>query len=251
MQAHKLIHAYTPADNQASNKKLSPKERQAVIELLTLSFNKDQLGSITIASELLASYKQGYIDEATCLASLVSSSFFSLISKEAFIKAFAPKDEPALINLELQDIWQAIRSYVGPIAQQAKPYNSTLSILASLTQEAKEEISASLLEDIRVIRGAHANKVANLKQAAQESIKEALVSQGINKAEEEKKLTYFKELKAAKEKGKWIDIEEQEARGWTQEQQNEYENAALAYAANSKKEFKKEDLDKWGADWLS
>ncbi len=237
MQASKVIHAYTQAASQQPGKKLSPQERQAVLEVLLLTFNKGQLGSITKASEILACYKEGKLDEAATLASLAATNFFSLISKEAFLKAF--KEEPMPTTLELQDIWQVIRATVTPLASQA---NSTLSILASLADTVKQDISASILEDLAVIKGAHAYKVASIKEAAKAAIQEEMVNKGLTKATQAQESSFAKALKAAREKGKWIDTEEQEALGWTEEQSNEFMDAYMAYSRRTEA-FKLADKD--------
>lgn len=237
MQASKVIHSYTHSANQQANKKLSPQERQAVLEVLLLTFNKGQLGAITKASELLACYKEGKLDEAATLASLAATNFFSLISKEAFLKAF--KEEPMPTILELQDIWQVIRAAVTPLASQE---NSALSILASLTDETKYEINYNILEDLAVIKGVHAYKVASIKEAAKAAIQEELVNKGLTKATQAQESSFAKAVKAAREKGKWIDIEEQEALGWTQEQQAEFMDAHMSHARRTEA-FKLADKD--------
>lgn len=242
MQASKVIHSYTRATSKQTGKKLSPQERQAVLEVLLLTFNKGQLGSITKASEILACYKEGKLDEAATLASLVSSNFFSLVSKEAFLKAF--KEEPMPTALEMQDIWQVIRAAVTPLASQD---NSTLSILASLTDETKYEINYNILEDLAVIKGAHAYKVASIKEAAKAVIQEEMVNKGLTKGlTKAQESSFAKAVKAAREKGKWLDIEKQEALGWTQEQQDEFFDAYMFHAAHSKKDIKEKDVIKWG-----
>lgn len=241
MQASKVIHSYTRATSKQTGKKLSPQERQAVLEVLLLTFTKGQLGSITKASEILACYKAGQLDEAATLASLVATNFFSLVSKEAFLKAF--KEEPMPTALEMQDIWQVIRAVVTPLASQN---NSTLSILASLTDETKYEINYNILEDLAVIKGAHAYKVASIKEAAKAVIQDELVNKGLTKATQAEESSFAKAVKAAREKGKWLDIEKQEALGWTQEQQDTFMDAYMLHAAHSSKPIKEKDVIKWG-----
>lgn len=241
MQASKVIHSYTRATSKQTGKKLSPQERQAVLEVLLLTFNKGQLGSITKASEILACYKEGKLDEAATLASLAAANFFSLVSKETFLKAF--KEEPMPTALEMQDIWQVIRAAVTPLARPlASQENSTLSILASLTDTVKQDISASILEDLAVIKGAHAYKVASIKEAAKAAIQDELVNKGLTKATQAQESSFAKAVKAAREKGKWLDIEEQEALGWAQEQQDEFFDAYMAYSRRTEA-FKLADKD--------
>ena len=158
-------------------------------------------------SETLAAFKQGLIGETEVIYEFINLGLSEIKSKDKLLELISLDEKTTKVN----DWWAIIRSWAKVPALN--------SFILSKNQEDTDKLQEAALA---------AWQALNQKQEEQAEAKQDKI--------------FSKACKEAREKGKWLDIEEQEALGWTEEQSNEFMDAYTAYSRRTEA-FKLADKD--------